>query len=550
MKRTIIIIGAAIVVALCAVLLLTHGGNEAVIINPEFDSTDANYASLHKIERTDTATIVYADVYNLPDYWIKISSKMNLKDSKGKIYKLLHCDGFELDKEVYMPASGNMSFALYFEPVDKREKVVDIIDWDENENITGIKLYKVKHSEPVQCVLKGEVINRPQSSRIVLLKNGEDFRTAKVTYISIHDGKFEYTLYTGFEEAYQLIFYDEIMRGSWYSVDFIAEPGTYYFTLNNENEWKNNTTRGSKYTETYLFISDSLDKITRPHHITIDEKTEKLRAEKKYYTPKVNKIFDQIDKLSDDDPKRRALFDQFYELENKGQDKTQEAKDLEEENMQIYKTMYVDKLMEYAKEHADIVGYTFLVNIIRNAIEYRQYYKIDVTPLFAVFHNVFKTKSPTHPYTSTIKSYIQAAAVAVGEPCPDIVTEDSEGKEVRLSELIEGKVALVHLWASWCGPCRRHGKEMIPIYEMYKDKGFTVVGIAREQQKEPMFAAMDKDKCPWKNYLELNDKNAIWTKFGIGNAGGGDFLVDAEGNFLAVTTSPKEVKEILQHLFD
>jgi thiol-disulfide isomerase/thioredoxin len=550
MKRAIIIIAAVIVTALCAVFTLTRGGNETVIVNPEFDdNTQPDYFSLYKIERTDTATIVHADVYNLPNYWVMYSSSIKLKDNKGKIYKLLNCTGFELDKKVFMPASGSMSFALYFEPVDKNEKVVDIIDMDENKaTVTGVKLYNVKHSEPVQCLLKGEVINRPQSSRIALLKDGEDFRTAKVTYIPIHDGKFEYMLYTNAEEAYQLIFYDEIMHGSWYSFDFIAESGTCYFTLNNEDERTNNSIRGGKYTEIYCSIIDSLRKTVDIYYDALNKKRNKLEEEKKYYIPEVNDIFEQVNNMSYDDPKRRALLNRYYELRDGEKDKTREGQELEEESFQINKTMYVDKLMEYAKEHADITGYTFLVNLIRVAIE--QFHRLDVAPMFAVFHDVYETKYPAHPYTTVVKSYIQAAAITVGKPCPDIVTEDNEGKEVRLSELIKGKVALVHLWASWCGPCRQHGKEMIPVYEMYKDRGFTVVGIAREQKKESMIAAINSDKYPWINYLELNDKNSIWTKFGIGNAGGGDFLVDAQGNFLAVKTSPKEVKEILQNLFD
>jgi hypothetical protein len=281
MKRTIITIGAVIVIAAGAVFALIHSGIETVIVNPEFENSNTDYFSVYRIERADTATVMYADVYNLPDNWVRFSSDIKLKDSKGKTYKLLKCNGFELDKEVFMPASGTMSFALYFEPVDKSEKTVDIIDMDgPEETITGFKLYKVKHNEPVQCVLKGEVVNRPQSSRIVLLKDGEDFRTAKVIYIPIRDGKFEYTLYTGFEEAYQLIFYDEILRGSWYTVDFIAESGTCYFTLNNENEWKNNSVKGGKCTETYFSIIDSLRKEMNLHYRALNTKWEKLEAEK------------------------------------------------------------------------------------------------------------------------------------------------------------------------------------------------------------------------------------------------------------------------------
>jgi hypothetical protein len=65
-----------------------------------------------------------------------------------------------------------------------------------------------------------------------------------------------------------------------------------------------------------------------------------------------------------------------------------------------------------------------------------------------------------------------------------------------------------------------------------------------------MLDAIDKDKYPWMNFLELKDKNGIWVKFGIGNVAGGGFLVDAQGNFLDVNASPQEVKEILSKLFD
>jgi thiol-disulfide isomerase/thioredoxin len=448
-----------------------------------------------------------------------------------------------------MPESGSMSFALYFEPVDKSEKVADIIDMDENKaTVSGVKLYNVKHSEPVQCLLKGEVVNRPQSSRIALLKGGENTRTGKITYIPIHEGKFEYRLYTDAEEAYQLIFVDEMMQGAWRPVDFIVESGTCYFTLNNKDEWTKNSVRGGKYSETYFSIIDSLRKMTVPHYDALNEKQNKLEEEKIYYIPEVNDIFEQAYRMSEDNPERRVLLDRYYELRDSGKDKTREGQELEEEYFQIYKTMYIDRLMEYAEKHVDITGYTFLIDLIRSAIE--QDHRLDVAPMFAVFHDVYETKYPAHPYTTAVKSYMQAAAITVGKPCPDIVTEDNEGKEVRLSELIKGKVALVHLWTSWCGPCRRHGKEMIPVYEMYKDRGFTVVSIANEHNKKSMIDAVNRDKYPWTNYLEPNSKNGIWTKFGVGNAGGGDFLVDAQGNFLAVKTSPKEVMQILRNLFD
>ncbi|MDR1172078.1 MAG: redoxin domain-containing protein, partial [Bacteroidales bacterium] len=238
------------------------------------------------------------------------------------------------------------------------------------------------------------------------------------------------------------------------------------------------------------------------------------------------------------------------QLEKEGKDLSEEAKLLRKEGERIYRTVYVDNLLEYAKMHVDITGYTFLVENIRNAIQYR-HYNLDVSPMLAIFHDVYEKKYPRHPYTSLLQSYVQAAAIQTGKPCPDVAALDTgTGREVRLSELMKGRVTLVHLWASWCGPCRNHGREMIPVYEQYKDRGFTVVGIAREQKKESMDLAVERDRYPWVNLLELNDGHDVWTKFGIGNAGGGEFLVDAQGHFLAVNATPAEMKTILQELFD
>lgn len=68
---------------------------------------------------------------------------------------------------------------------------------------------------------------------------------------------------------------------------------------------------------------------------------------------------------------------------------------------------------------------------------------------------------------------------AVNETAPEFSFKDLSGKNVRLSDF-RGKVVLVNFWASWCPPCKMEIPGFQKIYETYKDKGFTVIGIATD----------------------------------------------------------------------
>ena len=41
-----------------------------------------------------------------------------------------------------------------------------------------------------------------------------------------------------------------------------------------------------------------------------------------------------------------------------------------------------------------------------------------------------------------------------------------------------GKPLVVNLWATWCGPCRLEMPQLVALYQQYKDKGLTIVGIS------------------------------------------------------------------------
>lgn len=50
------------------------------------------------------------------------------------------------------------------------------------------------------------------------------------------------------------------------------------------------------------------------------------------------------------------------------------------------------------------------------------------------------------------------------------------GQDASLSDL-KGKVVLLNLWASWCGPCKDEAPVLERIWNRYKAKGLVVLGI-------------------------------------------------------------------------
>ena len=123
-------------------------------------------------------------------------------------------------------------------------------------------------------------------------------------------------------------------------------------------------------------------------------------------------------------------------------------------------------------------------------------YEAVVTQLVKVFGDSPAIQQLNKHYLGA-KAQIQANdKLAPGKEAPDFEEALADGKTMKLSDL-RGKVVLLDFWASWCGPCRRENPNVVRLYEQYKDKGFTVMSVSLDKDKQRWLDAIEKDNLSW-----------------------------------------------------
>ena len=370
--------------------------------------------------------------------------------------------------------------------------------------------------------------------------NGDAYQEIKVK-----DGSFDAEVILDTNQVYELcVPHPEYGFATYRSCEFFYTPNGIRFgqrsAIDGERIMLLNATGTNK---TYYDYINERDSLYMGWYEKLMEAQDSLNNIGQMYDPHWLEMCDQQNDDSMPQSYRDSITIEVNKMSMSGEHRTPEGQ------------MWLDEWHRYrsSKQKYDLdylsgtVPGTIGLYMIMDNIHISQQRSADISGWLNLYDEKFKDVSPSDRMHDLITTVRDAAAIVEGRRFIDFTLPDQYGTERTLSESIEGKTAVLELWASWCRSCRVNARSLKPLYEKYHNSGFEVIGIAREYRTQAKWLkALEEDAYPWPNMVALEDSHHIWTQYGCPDKAGRTLLIDKNGIIVKIDPSKDEIEQYIK----
>jgi peroxiredoxin len=135
----------------------------------------------------------------------------------------------------------------------------------------------------------------------------------------------------------------------------------------------------------------------------------------------------------------------------------------------------------------------------------------------------------------------------LGMHAPDFHTEDYKGNPISLSQF-EGKIVIIHFWATWNDHCLEKLPEIKELYRKFKGPDVQFIGISRDDEIDDLKGVILQKNIEWPQIFEgMRYKGMMSKLYDVRNIPM-TFVMDKQGRVQYIGSSKDKITQIVTTL--